>query len=1064
MKIVFKGFMILLLALVLTSAGFAQGRQTGSISGTIVDVEGILLPGATVTLSGPAMMGTKSYVSSETGKFRFVALPPGEYEVKAELSGFKTYIRKGLRAHVGKTTEVTITLEMTVMEEEVIVTAESPTIDIQSSKMSVHYDTDFLLAIPHARDLYGIQQSLPGAIEAESGREYTRMSSILGGTLRSTLYQLDGAIMNDPTTTYIAANVNVDVYEEIEIGIGSLPAEVGMTDTAVINIVTKSGGNKFSGMVSGYYTGKELAEDLWSEEQMEALNVVAPQKYREYLDGSLSVGGPIIKDRLWFFLNGRRLTWERELPYTSHLRIQKIYDTNPDAFHPNDLKPYDLDHQDTMAFAKLTFQLTKNLKYMGMLHYNMVNEPIYSLRVGNNRAWGYTAAVDHEKVYTTSHQFNWILDQNTFVDIRGNYVNRHYPNMMRPENANNYTTYDREASVWWGNTSLSDDYYRKRYGASATITRFQDDFLGASHEMKAGFDWEDTYYIRDRCRGYELGDNPYYTYWRDFAAGNKYYESTGGKRGRLYIRPYLHLGGGLVGEDNTRRYSGFVQDSIVTGKLAINIGFRLDYSYLYEPEQYRPDIINYKVGPEFLNPDITDPNLLLRALNDQYHNDPDVNFNQVSALDEFTFPYKKVVEFTTLSPRIGFIYDLFGDGKTAIKASFSRYFEPIWSGKYNAPQPFGSTLRWDWYDLNENGYMDLPATGDWAYPADPQYIDEDGDRYRLRSYRNQDPNIQYYYEDLKCPYMHEFIVGVEHELMKDFRLGFQFIYKQNKNLTEDIDPTNGYDPNAKDDQGRPIWLPYIVTDPGWDAEFGTGDDQQVTVYGLADYAPTQNYRGTNPPEAKREYTAGVLTFDKRMSGNWQLKGSIIYSSFRGNCAPDYGATEGESGMFDNPNTLINNYGSVRFDYPLQIKLIGTVMLPYNFTITAYFQHRSGNPWARTLDRVYFPPKGDPQWIDTQWTYASGIYTETRGTRRGPTSTILDMRVEKSFSFGNYARLSFYIDIFNALARRTLSVERNPYARLYFYEDPPDYDIDSNYGRINSVSGVRSIRLGFRWSF
>jgi hypothetical protein len=1057
-KRIFKLSLILLLAIGLSSTAFAQGRQTGSIHGTVFDEEGNPLPGATVTISGPAFMGTKTYVTSATGKFRFPSLLPGNHEIRVELPGFKTYIRPNIRVNVGKTTDISVTLEVTTIEEEITVTAESPVVDIESSKVSVHYDTDFLLSIPYARDLYGITQTLPGAIEAEPGREYTRMTSILGGTVRSTLYQLDGAIMNDPVTTYAAANLNVDVYEEIEIGIGSLPAEVGMTDTAIVNIVSKSGGNRFSGAVSGYFTGKDLAQDLWTEEQMQALNVVAPQKYSNYLDGSASFGGPLIKDKLWFFLNGRRISWDQDLPYTAHLRIQEIYDVNPDAFSPNDIKPYNLEHEDWLGFSKLTFQLSKNIRYMGMFHFNDVYEPIYSLRTGNSYAWSYTAIVDHERVYTTSHHFNWVLDQNTFLEIKGNYVNRHYPNLARPENANNYTSYDREQSVYWGNTSLTDDYYRKRYGASASITRFQDDLLGASHEMKAGVDWEDTYYIRDRCRGYEQGDNPYYTYWRDFAAGNKYYRSPSGKRGRLRMRPYSHLGGGMLGEDNTRRYSAFAQDSITTGRLAINVGLRFDHSYAYEPEQTRPELLNYKVGPEFLNPSLQqpDPNILLKALNDQYHNDPSIDYNQLSPLDPYTFPYRKTIEFTTFSPRIGLVYDLFGNGKTAIKLSFARYYEPMFSGKYNAPQLFGGSMSWDWYDLNENEYMDLPREG----PVDPQYIDPNGDRYVLTSYSMQDPNFQYYADDVKSPYMHEFLAGVEHELMKDFRIGAQFIYKVNKNITEDIDRNNGCDINATDDQGRPVWLPYTVTDPGWDGDFDTTEDnQEITVYALASYAPTQSWLGTTQDVLKREYIAGVLTFDKRMSNNWQLKGSIIYSAFKGNAAPTYGSTEGENALLDNPNTMINYYGRVYYDHPLQIKLMGTVMLPYDIIVTAYFLHRSGNAWARTLDRVYFPSE-----IDTNWSYASDVLTEPVGTRRGPTLTTLDMRLEKSFAFGDYGKLSFYVDIFNVAGRKTLSIERNPNARLYFYRDPPEYRLDSNYGRINSISGVRSARIGFRWSF
>ncbi|MBE0461123.1 MAG: TonB-dependent receptor [Candidatus Aminicenantes bacterium] len=1063
-KKILKLSLIFLLALGLDSTAFPQGRQTGSISGSVLDNESIPLPGATVTLSGPAMMGSVSYVISEVGKFRFVALSPGEYDVKVELPGFKTYIKKGLRVSVGKTTEVDIILEPTPVKEEVTVVAVSPVVDIQSSKMSVHYGSDFLMSLPSSRDLSGISLSLPGTVEAESGREYTRMTSVLGGHLRSTLYQIDGAVLNDPTTMYIAANVNVDVFEEVEITLGALPAETGMSDTAVVNIVSKSGGNKFSGVVSGYYTGTgdlrsfkflpSLAQELWTEEQMKALNVVPPQKYSDYLDGSVSFGGPIIEDRIWFFLNGRYVSWEQVNPATPHVRIQKIYDTNPSAFDSRELEHYDLSQEDWLAFAKLTFQLTKNIRYMGMLHFNMVNQPIYTLRTGDTRAWGYTALVDHEKVYTTSHHLNWVLDQNTFVEIIGNYVNRYFPNLMRRETANNYTTYDKEANVYWGNTIYSDDYYRKRGGVSGYITRFQDDFLGASHEFKAGAEYEATYYIRDRCRGYEQGDNPYWTYWYDFSTQDKYYYSPKNREGRLRMYPFAHLGV-MTGEDNTKRYSAFTQDSIVAGRLAINIGLRFDHSYAYEPEAFRPELLNYKVGPEFLNPAITDPNALLIALNDQYHHDPNVEYNQVSALDAFTFPYKKVVQFSTFSPRIGLVYDLFGNGKTALKLSFARYYEPLWSGKYNSPQMISKgTLNWYWTDVNKNGYMDLPRTG----PADPKYIDPNGDLYRLTDYVNQDPSIKYYADDIKCPYMNEFIAGIEHEVMENFRLGLQFIYKQNKDITEDIDPNNGYDANTTDDQGRPIWLPYDFVDPGWDGKFGTDDDKQMTVYGLADYAPTPYFLGSNPSGCEREYIAGVFTFEKRMSNRWQLNGSIIYSAFKGNANHDYGGAEGETTLYDNPNSLINAYGRIRYDRPLNIKILGSYILPLDIVVSAYFNYRSGLPWARTLDRVYFP-KG----FGAQTSYVS-ILAEPSGTQRNAPETLLDVRLEKSFNFGTRGKLSFYVDVFNLGGSTSIATVQNPNARLWYYETPSKYTLASTYGDITGISGVRSVRLGFRLSF
>ncbi|MEE9389641.1 MAG: carboxypeptidase-like regulatory domain-containing protein, partial [Candidatus Aminicenantaceae bacterium] len=178
----FKLSLIMLLALGLTSITFAQGRQTGSISGTVVDEEGNPLPGATVILTGKAVMGSLTYVTGETGKFRFPSLLPGGCEVRVEMPGFKTTTRKGLIIRVGKTTEITITLAMTTIEEEVTVTAASPVVDVETSKVSINYTSEFLASLPMNRDLYGIQNSIPGAVS--EGVDYRRTSSILGGTVR----------------------------------------------------------------------------------------------------------------------------------------------------------------------------------------------------------------------------------------------------------------------------------------------------------------------------------------------------------------------------------------------------------------------------------------------------------------------------------------------------------------------------------------------------------------------------------------------------------------------------------------------------------------------------------------------------------------------------------------------------------------------------------------------------------------------------------------------------------------------------------------------------------------
>ena len=1009
----------------LAAPGYAQ-RQTGSIHETVMDKDKNPLPGATVTISGAAVMGTRAYVTSETGVFRFAALLPGEYDVRTEMPGFKTQVRKGILVSVGQTAEVDVQLDQTTVEEEVTVVAKSPMVDIQTSKLSVNYSAKFLTSIPMNRDLYDIQNSIPGAIS--EGVDYRRTSSILGGTVRSQLYALDGVPMNDPATFYSMANINVDVYDEIEFEIGAHPAEVGQTDSTYINIVTKSGGNKFSGGGTFYYTSKGLAQDMFSTEQLKALNVNPPEKFTGYEDISFNLGGPIKTDKAWFFANGRGLWWDQAYPETPEVRMAKLgFTTSPH---------YDLSHTEYMGFGKLTFQLSNKVRYMGMLHYNHIYEPVYSNSTGTAWSFEATEVWDHENTFTTTHQFNLIFNQNTFADIRGTYIWRFFP--IHSRNDGQYTYYDNQEKVYWGTSEYNDEYIRKKYLASASLTRFQDDFLGANHEFKGGVEFEQSEYHRDWYR-----PNPYYSYYNNYAAGDPYFYSVSSSRGRLRLRACPPERGMWDVQDHVRRLSAYLQDSFITGRLAVNVGLRFDWSYQYEPDQSRP-ALRYDYAPPFMNPAVSNPNALILALTQQFHDQ-----GLIAPFDELATPWRKVVEFTTLSPRIGLSYDVFGDGTTALKLSFARYYEPIWSAKYNGGQIFGAaTANFYWNDLNKNKLMDLPPT----------------DSYEATSIPNQNPAFSYYGSDLKPPYMHEFMAGIEREVMKDFKVGFEFIYKVNKNIVEDWDRANGYDINATDGLG-PIWLPFTFTDPGWDRVFDTADDNTLTAYGLRADRPAPTWMGGNPPEAERTYWSAILTFDKRMSNNWQVKGSVLYSEFKGNADPGYSATEGESGMFDNPNTLVNGYGRLGFDRPLQIKVMTSYVLPMNFVVSAYFQYRSGSAWERTLARVYFPK--NYMGYGTRDSYYF-LNAEPLGTERNAPYTNLDLRVEKSFNLGRLGTFEVYCDIFNLGGRGGVNVNQNPAAYLR-YDNYPDktaaaYVLSTTYGQITSIYGVRSIRFGARLGF
>jgi len=1014
--------LIFLLAAASAAPALAQ-RQSGAISGRILDKEGKPLPGSTVSISSPALMGFSSYVTSETGIFRFSGLKPGEYELRAEMPGFRSSLFPAVIVAVGRTTELEIQLEETPAEEEVTLTAASPMVDVESSKVSVNYSSRFLANMPMNRDLYDIQNSIPGAVT--EGVDYRRTSSILGGTVRSQLYALDGMPLNDPATSNSLMNINVDVYEEVEFELGAHPAEVGQTDSAYINIVSKSGGNTFTGGATLYLTGSGLTTDLIPKSDTAAYQVDPPGKFASYSDLSANIGGPFLADRAWFYLNGRWNSWRQTTSATPEARMANL------GFRGVEYAHYDYDHDELFGFSKLTVQIDKDIRYMGMLHYNNIYEPIYQRSGGANISLPATESWNHESVFTTTHQVNWSLNQDTFVDIRGTYIRRKFPVRSRTQDEPTY--YDYQEDIFWGASAYNDDHLRKKIGISTSITRFQDNFLAASHEFKAGGEFEQSEEHQDWWRS-----NPYYSYWEDYAAGNPYYYSTALKQGRLRIANCPSTAEFWDIQDHVRRFSGYVQDSVGKGRLSLNLGLRLDYSFQYQPRQGRPKL-SYSFGPPELNPAITDSSALLNALITQWHGE----IGEVSPFDSLVTPNKDVVKFFTLSPRIGLVYDLFGQGKTALKMSFSRYYEPVWVAKYNAGQIFSpGSIDYYWNDLNGNELMDLPPT----------------DTYVLQSYPRQDPDYSYYADDLKPPYVTEFLAGLEQEILRDFKLGFQFIWKKSANLVEDVDVNNGYDPDAEDENGR-IWIPFEFTDPGWDGNWGTSDDQTLTAYGLRADRPVPTWVGINPPEAERKYWALALTFDKRMSNNWQLKGSILYSSFKGNVEATYGPTEGESAAFNSPNSLVNATGPLYFDRPLQIKVMGTYILPFNILISAYVQHTSGIPWGRTISRVYFPA----DFPAVQQTYVL-LNAETPGSQRRASYTNLDLRLEKGWSLRGRSRLDFYVDIFNVGGRSGVIVDNDPSPRLRFDQTPVVTEASPTYGNVLSVYGIRSFRIGVRWSF
>ena len=993
-----------------TSIIKAQARLTGSIIGKIIDTEGNNLPGVVVTVEGPALQGQIIFVTSDNGIFRFPSLPPGiDYTLILEMPGFKNINQKGLKVSAGKTISLLITMEMSDLEEEVTIESESPSIDVRTSKSSISYSKNFIYNIPMNRDLYDVINSIPGSVS--EGESYKRNFYISGGTVRGNQYSIDGISINDPMSMYPMTNVNIDVYEEVEMGLFGHPADVGMADGGFVNIVTKSGGNNFHGGATVEYYNEDMQISLLSEEDLEAVDLTKPTEWKSWQDFSLHLGGPIMKDLVWFYTNGRYLTWKRDF---SHI----IWDDTITARK----RVYTFDeapHKEMNLFGKLTFQIASNIRFMATYNLTGVKEEFYTNRIQNNLDITSTSKWNGEKGHTLSGQLNWLLNQNSYIDARIGYAHCFFPIPY-----SDYAKSDapRYYDIYWGiyrnNPPYEETYLQKRFNPSATATFFQDNLLGASHEIKIGAEYEYTSANWDWWR-----ENPFIIYFYD---GNIYSYPTPSSpnRGRIYAYICGPEEGSSVQENTMSRIGAFIQDNVtIRDHLTLNLGVRFDMSKgKFPPQKHGASADPYGILPTIAGTE--------------------------SPYSEYTLDEFDCLTWTHLSPRIGFSYDMFGDGKTSVKGSYSRYNEYLMTQYFSIANPnYPTTGSWYWYDDNYNQILDSTDRYILCYlPPDPLSFDIE---------KEMDT-------DASAPYTDEFTLGIEREVAKDLSISLNFIYKHKQNIFEDV---NDYG-LGKDDSWKgytkksPYWEKFEFRDPGDDGLFGTDDDITSYCYAEKSDAPDIHYYLTNIEGSYRKYYAIQFIANKRMSNHWQMLASLVWSKTWGNIGGSSESSCGNSDNFNTPNSWVYSDGRLDYDRPINIKIQSTVILPYDFVLSAYFNHHSGSPWRRSVT-VYIPE--DPKYKHPGAAYTVG--TEEIGERRNSPITTLDLRLEKRFRLTEKMSVGGYIDIINALGRSGYCVTSDPGGYID-YSDPsnPTFERYGNYGDIYSAYGNRVIKASLRFIF
>jgi len=287
----------LLIAVFTTAALWADGSLFGTLSGRATDESGGALPGVTVELRSNEKGFTRTTVTDAAGAFNFAQLPPGSYTVKATISGFDPTEAAGNVVQAEKTTSVTLSMRLARATEEIQVTGDVPLVDRTNTTATTDIRAELTDKLPIARAYQTVLDLAPGQNDIDGdGNPNAR-----GAPDSGNVFLFDGVDTTDPTTGTFGANNNFDTIQEVVVSNANISAEYGRVQGAVVNVITKSGTNVFHG------TGRALVtNDAWNADNKGTNPFTGNPFNRTKLDTEVydylfTLGGPVWKDKIWFF-------------------------------------------------------------------------------------------------------------------------------------------------------------------------------------------------------------------------------------------------------------------------------------------------------------------------------------------------------------------------------------------------------------------------------------------------------------------------------------------------------------------------------------------------------------------------------------------------------------------------------------------------------------------------------------------------------------------------------------------------------------------------------------------
>lgn len=402
--------------LVLAGASVALGQATtsgtGAINGRVTDGTGAVIPGVTISLSSPSLMGGRTAVSDADGQYRFTAVPPGDYTVMFELAGFSTVRNEGIRISVGFTATVNAQMSLASLAESITVTGQSPVVDTSATQVGNTFDAKQLSALPTSRDYFSLLAGSPAVqmsrIDVGGSTNGTQQAFVTYGTSGQVRASIEGLNATEATGAF-GNYPDVGAMEEVQLNTAAHSAEAS-TPGVQSQFISKSGGNEFRGTYFGGYSPESWQSFNISQDQIDrglrsggGLEPKDVNRLSSYQDNNIGFGGHLGKDKLWWYGSYR------------HQDIKARFVNYPVGPQQTVLNNYSL---------KATYNLSQNNKLVAYTQPSQKKQPqrfdsfLLGVDTGINTS---EATTWNQNFWAWVHKGEWngVLSDNAFAEIRG---------------------------------------------------------------------------------------------------------------------------------------------------------------------------------------------------------------------------------------------------------------------------------------------------------------------------------------------------------------------------------------------------------------------------------------------------------------------------------------------------------------------------------------------------------------------------------------------------------------------------------------------------------------------